>query len=318
MGAPPSDIPAPADLERESNLGIAADIDSLDAEDWTPPPFQILRSIAALMLTALGFALYEYVKFSFWSSPDLGIHLRYPWPAYAMLALALFVAIAGVRVAFGLWSPHAKLGFGLLALLACVVVGVDGGRFVRYTTSGTLNPPFSLKLAVGDHFPAYALADQRAAIHRGPASAIGTASAAATLIYVYRGDFCPFARFELADLTAHQGELRAAGVDLVAISADPIERSQMLANFLRTDIPLLSDSSESILGPLGLVQHHRDGQPDNAIPAFVIVDRDGIVRWIYTSMYYRQLPTPETILEAARSVVTTQAPSPQSPPASPS
>ncbi len=310
MEAPPSNIPAPEDLERESNLGIAADI---DAEDWTTPPFQIARSIAALMLTALGFALYEYVKFSFWSSPDMGIHLRYPWPAYAILALALVVAMAGVRVAFGLWSPHAKLGFGLLAFLACVVIGVDGGQFVRYTTTGTLNPPFRLKLAVGDRFPAYALADQRATIHRGPAS-----STAATLIYIYRGDFCPFARFELGDLTAHEREFRAAGVDLVAISTDPIERSQMLAKFLRTDIPLLSDSRESILGPLGLVQHHRDGEPDNAIPAFVIVDRGGIARWIYTSPYYRQLPTPETLLEAARSVVTAQVPSPQSPPASPS
>lgn len=311
MGSTPSDIHAPEEHPRESNPDI---IDLTSAEDWITPPFQIVRSLGALMLTALGFALYEYVKFSFWSTPNMGIHLRYPWPAYATLALAMLVALAGLRVAFGLWSPHAKLGFGLLALLACIVIGVDGARFVRYTTTGTLTPAFNLRLAVSDRFPAYALSDQRGAIHRGPDSS----DAAATLIYIYRGDFCPFARFELAELTAHRAEFRAAGVEIVAISADPIERSQMLSRFLRTDIPLLGDPGETILGPLGLVQHHRDGQPDSAIPAFVIVDRDGIARWIYTSIYYRQLPAPETLLEAARSVVRAERSSPQSPPASPS
>src|SRR5208337_1449554 len=102
--------------------------------------------------------------------------------------------------------------------------------------------------------------------------------ARATLVYVYRGDYCPFARFELAELTARAGDFGRAGIDTVAISADPIERSKMLAGFLRTKIPLLSDSLESILAPLGLVQHHRNAEPDNAIPAFFIVDRNGVVR----------------------------------------
>ena len=76
----------------------------------------------------------------------------------------------------------------------------------------------------------------------------------------------------------------------------------MLAGFIGTDIPLLSDVKESILGPLGLVQRHRDGEPDNAIPAFLILDREGIVRWIFTSAYYRDLPTFETLLKAAASL----------------
>jgi peroxiredoxin len=191
------------------------------------------------------------------------------------------------------------MGFGLFAFLACVVVGMGGGRFISYTMRGTLNPPYRLNLAVGQRFPAFALSDQHTAMHRGPAMT----DADATLIYVYRGDFCPFARFELADLTRHAAEFRNARIDVVGISADPIERSKMLAGYLRTEVPLLSDTRETVLAPLGLVQRHVDGEPDNAIPAFFLVDRDGVVRWIFTSRYYRELPRVSTLLEAAKSVI---------------
>jgi peroxiredoxin len=275
-------------------------------EPWVTPPFQPFRAIGALILIASGFGLYEYVLVSFWSVPWMGIHDRIPWPAFAILAAAIALSIAGLRLALGLYSPHAKLGFGLFAFLACIVVGAGGGRFVSYVMRATLNPPFTLKIAVGQQFPAFALTDQNDSIHHGPASA-----ASVTLIYVYRGDYDPFARFELAELTAHLDEFRHAGIDTLAISTDQVERSKMLAGFLRTKIPLLSDNRESLIAALGLVQHHRNGEPDNAIPAFFVVDRNGVVRWIFTSDYYREMPRPDTLLNAAKSVIATPTASPQ-------
>jgi len=279
-------------------------------EPWVAPPFQPIRAIGAVILIACGFALYEYVLVSFWSVPWMGIHDRIPWPAFAILAAAIVLSIAGLRLALGLASPHSRLGFGLFAFLACIVVGAGGGRFVSYAMRVTRNPPFTLKLAVGQQFPSFALTDQNDSIHRGPTSS----DARATLVYVYGGDYDPFARFELAELTAHADDFRRAGIDTLAISTDQVERSKMLSGFLRTKIPLLSDNSESILGPLGLVQHHRNGEPDNAIPAFFVVDRNGVVRWIFTSTYYRELPRPDTLLDAANSVI---AATRQSPTASP-
>jgi alkyl hydroperoxide reductase subunit AhpC len=76
----------------------------------------------------------------------------------------------------------------------------------------------------------------------------------------------------------------------------------MLAEFLKTGIPLLSDEKQTVVGPLGLVQRHRNGEPDSAIPAFFIVDHAGIVRWTFTSPYYREMPSTGALLEAARSV----------------
>ena len=275
-------------------------------EAWVAPPFQPLRVIVTLALIGGGFGLYEYVLISFWSVPWMGIHERIPWPAFALLALALVLSIAGLRAALGIYSPHAKLGLGLLAFLFCIVVGAGGGRFVSYAMRVTVNPPFTLKLGVGQHFPTFALVDQNGATRRGPV----VSGAAATLIVVYRGDFDPFARYELAELTQHADEFRRAGVDVIAISADPVERSKMLAGFLNTNIPLLSDEHESILGALGVVQHHRNGEPDNAIPAFMIVNRDGVVRWIFTSPYYRESPYPETLLDTAKSVIAAESTTP--------
>lgn len=300
MTEPPPDAPAgdsgDSDAARESCRDLPPE---LYEEPWITPPFQPMRAIAALILIAIGFGLYEYVLVSFWSVHWLGIHNSVPWPAYAVLATAMLFAAAAVRVALGLWSPHGKLGFSLLAFLACIAIGVGGGRFVSYTMRGTSIPPFALKLGVGDRFPAFALADQSGKIHSGPTSP----DTAATLIFVYRGDYCPFARFELADMTAHAEQFRSLGVRLLGISADPVERAKMLSGFLHTEIPLLGDVSEATLGPLGLVQHHRNGEPDNAIPAFIILDRAGVVQWIFAPRYYRQLPTVESLLDAAESVI---------------
>ncbi len=263
-------------------------------EVWIRPPFQPVRAVLALIFIAGGFGLYEYVLLSFWSTPTMGIHERIPYPAYVGIGAAMILCLIGVRLAVGMWSPHAKLALGLLAFFACAAVGIGGGRFVSYTMRGTRNPPFALNLKVEDRFPRYALPDQNGAIHQGP-----EAGANGTLVVIYRGDFDPFARYELAELSAHQAELQARGLKTVAISADPLDRSKMLAGFLRTSIPLLSDEKETILGPLGLTQHHRDGEPDNAIPAFFILDRDGMVRWLFTSPYYREMPSLEALLSAA-------------------
>lgn len=276
----------------QPEVAAAAELEA--EEPWVAPPFQPLRAIAALLFTAGGFSLYQYVLRSFWSSPGFGIHERIPYPVYFGMAAALLLCLVAIRISLAIWSPHARLALSILAFFACVVVAVSGGRFVSYTLRGTLNPPFTMHLKVGDHFPPYALADQSGTKVNGPHP--GTNG---SLVVIYRGDFCPFARYELADLTRHQRELEARGLSLTAISADPVERSKMLAGFLRTEVPLLSDSNESILGPLGLVHHHRNGEPDDAIPAYILLDRDGIVRWIFTSRYYRELPSVGSLVDSA-------------------
>ncbi|HEY2106266.1 MAG TPA: redoxin domain-containing protein [Candidatus Binataceae bacterium] len=274
----------------------AIETEAAAEEVWQVPPAQPLRLIAAVLLLASGAALYAYTLINFWSSPWLGIHMATPYPAYLLIGGGLVLALAALRVALGLWSPHAKLAIGGIAFLACLTFGIGGGRFVSYTIRGTRNPPYQLQLKVGDRFPDFRLTDQNEVTRDGQLFS----ASPLTLVVIYRGDFCPFARFELGELSHHEDEFHKAGIRIVAISADPPQRSTMLARFLRTDLPLLSDPAESLLGRLGLVQRYSDHQPDSAIPAFILVDRDGRVRWTFSSAYYREQPSPQAILDAAR------------------
>lgn len=287
-------IGAPAAPAAESEA--AAETEAVAEEPWQVPPAQPLRLVATIVLLASAAASYGYALANFWSSPALGIHLAIPYPAYILIAAGLILGLAALRVALGLWSPHAKLAIAGVSFLACITFAIGGGRFVSYTLRGTRNPPFKLQLGVGDRFPDFKLADQNNVVHDG--GLFGASPL--TLMVVYRGDFCPFARFELGELSRRREELRKAGIQIVAISADPPQRSTMLARFLHTDLALLSDSSEKLLGRLGLVQHYRDHEPDSAIPAFMLVDQSHRVKWIFTSPYYREQPSPQAILDAAR------------------
>jgi peroxiredoxin len=274
----------------------AASDDEAMAGRWRPPPAQPMRIVAALALTAIGFALYGYTMVNFWASSWLGIHARIPWPAYALIALGLAMSMGGLGAGLAIASPHAKLGVSIIAFLAAAALAIGGARFYLYTMRGTRNPPFTLTVAAGGRFPDFALSDQSGVTLTQNALASGQVH----LVMVYRGDYCPFARYELEELTAMSDEFTRAGIGIVAISADPTARSRMLADFTRTRIPLLCDPAGRLLGPLGLLQHHRDAQPANAIPAFFLIDRGGVVRWIFTSPYYREQPAPGAILATAR------------------
>jgi peroxiredoxin len=282
--------------ESESELPSESPDDSSavdEAASWHPPPAQPQRIFVALAALACGVFLYGYLLLNFWSSPWLGIHSRTPYVAYGLIAGALALTLTSLRISLGIWAPHFKLGIFLLAFLSSAAIGFGGGRFISYLSRGTRNPPMTLNLKVGQPFPTAALSDQDGTTHKLPATG------SRTLIVVYRGDFCPFARYELRELTKRASEFRRAGLKIYAISVDSADRSRMLADFLHTEIPLLSDDRQTLLGPLGLVQHHRRARPDNALPAFFLIDRGGIVRWIFISPYYREQPQPELLLQQA-------------------
>src|SRR5579859_876554 len=184
------DLDQPDIAPADSPTSVPAPTDSTDAdaggaeEQWQVPAAQPLRIGIAILLLATAAASYGYALLNFWSSPALGIHLRFPYPAYLLIALGLLLGLAALRVALGLWSPHAKLAIGGIAFLACITFGIGGGRFVSYTLRGTRNPPFKLAVALNDHFPDFKLADQDGLIH--DADLFDTSPL--TLVVVYRGD----------------------------------------------------------------------------------------------------------------------------------
>ena len=90
-------------------------------------------------------------------------------------------------------------------------------------------------------------------------------------------------------------------MQILAISPDPNERSQTLAQKLRARYRFLADRDLAVTRRYGLV-HARGGPTgeDVPIPTTVVLDRRGVVRWLKIADNYQVRPDPADVARAAR------------------
>ena len=108
---------------------------------------------------------------------------------------------------------------------------------------------------------------------------------------------------ELQGLGAELSEAEQAGVEIVALSPDPNERSQKMAERLRLGYRFVADRDLAVTRRYGLV-HAGGGAEGQDVPrpATVVVDRDGVVRWFSVSTNYQVRPDPGDVLRAVRAL----------------
>jgi peroxiredoxin len=109
---------------------------------------------------------------------------------------------------------------------------------------------------------------------------------------------------ELQGLGAQLSEVEQAGVEIIAISPDPNEQSQQLAEGLRLGYRFVADGDLAVARRYGLV--HVRGGPDGQDvprPATVVLDRDGVVRWFSASHNFQVRPDPGDVLRVVRSLM---------------
>jgi peroxiredoxin len=108
---------------------------------------------------------------------------------------------------------------------------------------------------------------------------------------------------ELQGLGAQLSEAERAGLEIVAISPDPNERSQQVAEGLGLGYRFLSDQDLAVTRRYGLV-HPRGGGEGRDVPrpATVVLDRDGVVRWFSVSRNVQVRPDPDDVLRAVRAL----------------
>jgi peroxiredoxin len=88
-------------------------------------------------------------------------------------------------------------------------------------------------------------------------------------------------------------------VELFAVSVDPPAASRRLRDRLNSRFTFLADQEGVLLDKLGI--RHRGGRSDGvdiAYPTAVLVDVDGVVRWIFQSDTYRERTRAEEIFAA--------------------
>jgi peroxiredoxin len=98
-------------------------------------------------------------------------------------------------------------------------------------------------------------------------------------------------------------ELDARGIALVAISADTPEQIRAGRAKHGARATLLADPELAVTAQYGLVNHRgpaKGGLRRLPIPTTILVDGDGIVRWIDQASDYQVRSHPERVLAAIR------------------
>ena len=88
---------------------------------------------------------------------------------------------------------------------------------------------------------------------------------------------------------------------ILAISVDDRERQQMMIDRVAEDgiemnFPLLSDPDHAVIDRYGLFNHEDPRGREITHPATYVIDKEGVVRWRFVEVNYRERPSNEDIL----------------------
>lgn len=108
---------------------------------------------------------------------------------------------------------------------------------------------------------------------------------------------------ELRGLGAVQEELRRRGGTILAVAVDPPREALRVVEKNRLDFPVLCDVQRRVIRDYGLV--HAGGAPDGgdiAVPAHMLIGRDGRIVWRRVSGRVQDRPVPEEVLKQIRAL----------------
>jgi peroxiredoxin len=109
----------------------------------------------------------------------------------------------------------------------------------------------------------------------------------------------------LADYRDHYQDIRAAGADVVAISVDTPQRSELLRRQLALPFTILSDADRRVVNEWNILnRHERHGI---AKPSVFIIDPDLRVRYASIDDTMRRI-VPNDVLPPLRGIATESAP----------
>ena len=100
------------------------------------------------------------------------------------------------------------------------------------------------------------------------------------VLFYYRGAFCPTSRKQLGDYADNYSRFAPLGAELVAISVDAPATSRELADQLKLEFTLLSDSDFEFAKHYGVYKSDdTEGPQPHGEPAVFILDVDGKIAY---------------------------------------
>ena len=100
------------------------------------------------------------------------------------------------------------------------------------------------------------------------------------LLFYYRGAFCPTTHKQLTDYADIYSRFKPLGAQLVAVSVDDPATSRKLADELKIEFPLLSDTDFQLAENYGVYKSDdEEGPQPHGEPAIFIIDVDGKIAY---------------------------------------
>jgi peroxiredoxin len=142
-------------------------------------------------------------------------------------------------------------------------------------------------LDVGQKVTYFELPDQQ----DYPWSLSGQLEMGPVVLVFYRGDWCPYCNGQLASYARRFEEFEKRGAQITGISVDPPSNNARMVGKLLLPFPLLSDPEGELARLCGLW----NAEEGVAVPAVVIVDQSGEVRYLYSGRDFADRPGDEEV-----------------------
>ncbi|WP_245961526.1 peroxiredoxin-like family protein [Thalassotalea euphylliae] len=146
-----------------------------------------------------------------------------------------------------------------------------------------------------------------------------------TILFFYRGGWCPFCNTQMGQLKQLEPELKKAGFQLIGVSTDAPADLKKSVDSMSLEYQLLSDYNSTISQAFGLafftsqktterylaamklsnpLQKNADGEERLVlpVPAIYVIDGKGLVQFSYVNPNFRVRLQPEILLAAAKLV----------------
>jgi peroxiredoxin len=126
-----------------------------------------------------------------------------------------------------------------------------------------------------------------------------------TVLVFFRGQWCPYCRWELTGLQTINRGVSDLGGEIIAVSPDTAAESEELRQKLSLAFSILSDPDLDVTDTFGL--RHKGGRSatgeDKPFPTTFVVDAQGIVKAKIENDTYRDRPSPKDVLAALKEAV---------------
>lgn len=188
-------------------------------------------------------------------------------------------------------------------LIAAGLVAAATYLFYR----GRNDRPVPEALRRGRPLPDFVAVDEQG----NPLRSTDLRGAPAVMIFV-RGNWCPFCDRQVKNLTGYYKQIVDLGAKIVFVTPKPLETTRRVAEFFEVEFDFWLDESLAATRQLGLLfeaavpaDYRKEYGDDSVWPTSLVIDADGIIRYVALSKHIIDRPNPKTLLRELQQVIAT-------------